>query len=139
MNFINWSYHLDKLRNFYNSDFYQVCCQDENVVSELYDSYMSTIGDELACQEICDVYYGEDSDFWIDYLIEDFISYGYAFVPNIVKNNKDIPDIASVLDYQHGVRLETEKELYNFITTGALPDRQSEYIKSIYAIRRNSG
>ena len=139
MNFINWLYHLDKLEKFYNSDFYQVCCQDENVVSELYYGYLSTIGEELACQEICDVYYGENSNFWLDYLVEDFITYGHAFVPNIIVNNRDIPEIESELDYQHGIRLETEKELYNFITTGTLPDKQSEYINPNYAIRRNSG
>ena len=137
MRFRNWSNHLDKIKDFYKSDFYNICCQEDNVASDLFYGYITAIGEDLAGQEICKIYYGENSDFWIDYLIEDFINYGHALVPIVIKNNRDIPEIESELDYQHGIRLKTKRELYKFITNGILPDREPENIPSDWAIRRN--
>ena len=137
MCFENWSNHLDRIKNFYESDFFNICCLEDNIVSNLFYGYITAIGEDLAGQEICDVYYGENSNFWIDYLIEDFIKYGYALVPIIIENNRDIPEIESELDYHHGIRLETKKELYNFIVDGILPNKEQEYIPSTWAIRRS--
>ena len=137
MTFMNWCFHLDNLKSFRNSEIFEICCRDDNIVTNLFYGYVSTIGDELAGQEICDIYYGENSNFWLDYLIEDFITFGYALVPVIVKDNRDIPEIESELDYSHGIRLETEEELYKFITNGILPSKEQEYISPDWAIRRS--
>ena len=139
MCFENWSNHLDSIKNFYESDFFDICCLDDNIVSNLFYGYITAIGEDLAGQEICDVYYGENSNFWIDYLIEDFIKYGYALVPIIIKNNRDIPEIESELDYTKGIKLDTKEELYNFIKNAILPNKKIENIDINMAIRRNSG
>ena len=56
---------------------------------------------------------------------------------NKPKDNRDIPEIESELDYNQGIRLSNKEELFNFITTGVLPNRDKEPIQQGMAIRRN--
>lgn len=141
MNFDNWCYHLNKINDFYNSDFFEICCNDDNIVTNLFYGYITAIGEDLVCDQVAQIYYGEDSCFWIDYLIEDFLKYKQAIIPNFKDTFNPLPltpDIAAELDYQHGIPLDTEEELYKFITTGEIPKKDSIYIPMTYAIRRNS-
>ena len=95
------------------------------------------ISEDLVGELVGDIYYGENSNFWVDYLVEDFLDYGYCLVPIIIQDNRDIPEIESELDYSQGIRLSNKEELFNFITTGVLPNREKEPIKQGMAIRRN--
>ena len=139
MNFINWCNHLDYIKDF-QDNYYQTLINEndeDEIIFNFYNGYMTAISEDLVGEEVGDIYYGENSDFWVDYLVEDFLDYGYCLVPIIIQNNRDIPDIESELDYSQGIRLSNKKELFNFITTGALPNREKEPIKQGMAIRRN--
>jgi len=131
MCFDNFCYHLDTLQQFYRSDMYEICCHNENVVFNLFHGYMSTIGDGLVCDEVIETYFSEDGNFWVDYLIEDFLEYGYATVPRVIDKKE--------LDFTCGIPLANERELYDFITSGILPDKNIVPIGEYRAIRRNSG
>lgn len=48
MCFENWSNHLDSIKNFYESDFFNICCLDDNIVSNLFYGYITAIGEDLA-------------------------------------------------------------------------------------------
>ena len=139
MNFINWCNHLDYIKDF-QDNYYQKLINEndeDEIIFNFYNGYMMAISEDLVGKEVGDIYYGENSNFWVDYLVEDFLEYGYCLVPIIIQNNRDIPDIESELDYSQGIRLSNKEELFNFITTGALPNRDQEPIKQGMAIRRN--
>lgn len=139
MNFINWCNHLDYIKDF-QDNYYQTLINEndeDEIIFNFYNGYMTAISEDLVGEEVGDIYYGENSDFWVDYLVEDFLDYGYCLVPIIIQDNRDIPDIESELDYNQGIRLSNKEELFNFITTGALPNREKEPIKQGMAIRRN--
>ena len=135
----NWLYHLDNLKRFYDSDMYDICCHDENVVNDLFYGYISSISEHIASDIIGYIYEGENSNFCTEYLVEDFLTYGYAIVPNLADTFQPrslIPELGAELDYQHGTPLETEDELFYFITKGVLPKKPSKYIPSNFAIRK---
>lgn len=139
MDFINWCNHLDYIKDF-QDNYYQTLINEndeDEIIFNLYNGYMMAISEDLVGEEVGDIYYGENSNFWVDYLVEDFLNYGYCLVPIIIQDNRDIPDIESELDYSQGIRLSNKAELFNFITTGALPNREKEPIKQGMAIRRN--
>ena len=139
MNFINWCNHLDYIKDF-QDNYYQTLINEndeDEIIFNFYNGYMTAISEDLVGDEVGDIYYGENSDFWVDYLVEDFLNYGYCLVPIIIQDNRDIPEIESELDYSQGIRLSNKEELFNFITTGALPNREKEPIKQGMAIRRN--
>lgn len=145
MIFENWCNHLDNIINFYNVYYKELeldNSEDEDkyeVIFDLFFGYISAIGENQVGELTGDIYYGENSNFWVDYLMEDYIKYGYCLVPIIIKDNRDIPEIESELDYTQGIRLETQKELFDFITKAILPHKQIEAIDKKMAIRRNSG
>ena len=139
MNFINWCNHLDYIKDF-QDNYYQKLINEndeDEIIFNFYNGYMMAISEDLVGELVGDIYYGENSNFWVDYLVEDFLDYGYCFVPIIIQDNRDIPEIESELDYNQGIRLSNKEELFNFITTGALPNREKEPIKQGMAIRRN--
>ena len=139
MNFINWCNHLDYIKDF-QDNYYQKLINEndeDEIIFNFYNGYMMAISEDLVGEEVGDIYYGENSNFWVDYLVEDFLDYGYCLVPIIIQDNRDIPEIESELDYSQGIRLSNKEELFNFITTGALPNREKEPIKQGMAIRRN--
>ena len=139
MNFINWCNHLDYIKDF-QDNYYQKLINEndeDEIIFNFYNGYMMAISEDLVGKEVGDIYYGENSNFWVDYLVEDFLNYGYCLVPIIIQDNRDIPEIESELDYSQGIRLSNKEELFNFITTGALPNREKEPIKQGMAIRRN--
>ena len=139
MNFINWCNHLDYIKDF-QDNYYQKLINEydeDEIIFNFCNGYMMAISEDLVGEEVGDIYYGENSNFWVDYLVEDFLDYGYCLVPIIIKDNRDIPEIESELDYNQGIRLSNKEELFNFITTGALPNREKEPIKQGMAIRRN--
>ena len=139
MNFINWCNHLDYIKDF-QDNYYQKLINEndeDEIIFNFYNGYMMAISEDLVGELVGDIYYGENSNFWVDYLVEDFLDYGYCLVPIIIQDNRDIPDIESELDYSQGIRLSNKEELFNFITTGALPNREKEPIKQGMAIRRN--
>ena len=103
---------------------------------ELFYGYITAIGEDIVGQAVSDIYYGENSNFWVDYLIEDFIKYNEAIVPNIIETFS-IPDIEATLDFSYGIPLTTKGELFNFITLGQLPNKENKKIPDNYAIRRN--
>ena len=85
MTFNNWQNHLNRIREFYNSDFFQeICNKDENIITELLYGYITAIGENQVCDQVCQKYYGENSNFWVDYLIEDFLNFGYCLVPIVI-------------------------------------------------------
>ncbi len=139
MNFINWCNHLDYIKDF-QDNYYQKLINEydeDEIIFNFCNGYMMAISEDLVGEEVGDIYYGENSNFWVDYLVEDFLNYGYCLVPIIIQDNRDIPEIESELDYNQGIRLSNKEELFNFITTGALPNREKEPIKQGMAIRRN--
>lgn len=139
MNFINWCNHLDYIKDF-QDNYYQKLINEndeDEIIFNFYNGYIMAISEDLVGEEVGDIYYGENSNFWVDYLVEDFLNYGYCLVPIIIQDNRDIPEIESELDYSQGIRLSNKEELFNFITTGALPNREKEPIKQGMAIRRN--
>ena len=139
MNFINWCNHLDYIKDF-QDNYYQKLINEydeDEIIFNFYNGYMMAISEDLVGEEVGDIYYGENSNFWVDYLVEDFLDYGYCLVPIIVQDNRDIPEIESELDYNQGIRLSNKEELFNFITTGVLPNRDKEPIQQGMAIRRN--
>ena len=139
MNFINWCNHLDYIKDF-QDNYYQTLINEndeDEIIFNFYNGYMTAISEDLVGDEVGDIYYGENSNFYVDYLVEDFLDYGYCLVPIIIQDNRDIPEIESELDYSQGIRLSNKEELFNFITTGALPNREKEPIKQGMAIRRN--
>ena len=139
MNFINWCNHLDYIKDF-QDNYYQKLINEydeDEIIFNFYNGYMMAISEDLVGEEVGDIYYGENSNFWVDYLVEDFLNYGYCLVPIIVQDNRDIPEIESELDYNQGIRLSNKEELFNFITTGVLPNRDKEPIQQGMAIRRN--
>ena len=139
MNFINWCNHLDYIKDF-QDNYYQKLINEndeDEIIFNFYNGYMMAISEDLVGELVGDIYYGENSNFWVDYLVEDFLDYGYCLVPIIIQDNRDIPEIESELDYSQGIRLSNKEELFNFITTGALPNREKEPIKQGMAIRRN--
>ena len=139
MNFINWCNHLDYIKDF-QDNYYQTLINEndeDEIIFNFYNGYMMAISEDLVGEEVSNIYYGENSNFWVDYLVEDFLDYGYCLVPIIIQDNRDIPEIESELDYSQGIRLNNKEELFNFITTGALPNREKEPIKQGMAIRRN--
>lgn len=135
MNFNNWSNHLDIIKRFYNSELYNEYVKNEEVI-ELFYGYITAIGEDIVGQAVSDIYYGENSNFWVDYLIEDYIKYHEAIVPNIIEKSS-IQEIEATLDYQRGIPLNTKEELFNFIVLGKLLNKQSKTIPDGYAIRRN--
>lgn len=142
MIFENWSYHLNNIREFYNNcyiNFNNDTDYNNSIILDLYYGYIAAIGEDQVGSLTGDIYYGENSNFWVDYLIEDFIKYGYCLVPIIIEDNRDIPEIESDLDYTKGIKLDTEKELYDFIKNATLPSKKIENIDINMAIRRNSG
>ena len=139
MNFINWCNHLDYIKDF-QDNYYQKLINEndeDEIIFNFYNGYIMAISEDLVGKEVGDIYYGENSNFWVDYLVEDFLDYGYCLVPIIIQDNRDIPEIESELDYSQGIRLNNKEELFNFITTGVLPNREKEPIKQGMAIRRN--
>lgn len=139
MNFINWCNHLDYIKDF-QDNYYQTLINEndeDEIIFNFYNGYMMAISEDLVGEEVGNIYYGENSNFWVDYLVEDFLDYGYCLVPIIIQDNRDIPEIESELDYSQGIRLSNKEELFNFITAGALPNREKEPIKQGMAIRRN--
>ena len=139
MNFINWCNHLDYIKDF-QDNYYQKLINEndeDEIIFNFYNGYMMAISEDLVGELVGDIYYGENSNFWVDYLVEDFLDYGYCLVPIIIQDNRDIPEIESELDYSQGIRLSNKEELFNFITTGVLPNREKEPIKQGMAIRRN--
>ena len=139
MNFINWCNHLDYIKDF-QDNYYQKLINEndeDEIIFNFYNGYMMAISEDLVGEAVGDIYYGENSNFWVDYLVEDFLDYGYCLVPIIIQDNRNIPEIESELDYNQGIRLSNKEELFNFITTGALPNREKEPIKQGMAIRRN--
>lgn len=139
MNFINWCNHLDYIKDF-QDNYYQKLINEydeDEIIFNFYDGYTMAISEDLVGEEVGDIYYGENSNFYVDYLVEDFLNYGYCLVPIIIQDNRDIPEIESELDYDQGIRLSNKEELFNFITTGVLPNRDKEPIKQGMAIRRN--
>ena len=139
MNFINWCNHLDYIKDF-QDNYYQTLINEndeDEIIFNFYNGYMTAISEDLVGDEVGDIYYGENSNFYVDYLVEDFLDYGYCLVPIIIQDNRDIPEIESELDYSQGIRLSNKEELFNFITTGVLPNREKEPIKQGMAIRRN--
>ena len=139
MNFINWCNHLDYIKDFQNNYYQKLINEndEDEIIFNFYNGYMMAISEDLVGELVGDIYYGENSNFWVDYLVEDFLDYGYCLVPIIIQDNRDIPEIESELDYSQGIRLSNKEELFNFITTGALPNREKEPIKQGMAIRRN--
>ena len=135
MNFSNWSNHLDIIKCFYNFELYNEYIKNEEVI-ELFYGYITAIGEDIVGPAVSNVYYGENSNFWVDYLIEDFIKYNEAIVPNII-GDPILPDIEATLDFNYGTSLTTKEELFNFITLGQLPRKESKKIPDNYAIRRN--
>ena len=142
MQFINWCNHIDRIKAFQKSEFFDICCKDDNIITDLYYGYITAIGEDIVCDKVATIYYGENSNFWIDYLVEDFINFGYAILPNFAETfdpTKLLPEIEADLDYQHGIPLETAEELFNFITKGDIPNKSSIYIPKHWAIRRSAG
>ena len=138
MYFTNWCNYLDIAKDFYNSSVYNIYTNNEEFddMYELYHCYISLIGEEMVGKRVSNIYYGENSNFWVDYLIEDFIKYNEAIVPNIIEEPLP-PDIEATLDFNYGIPLTTKGELFNFITLGQLPNKESKKIPNNYAIRRN--
>lgn len=138
MTFNNWCIFLETAKDFYNSSLYDVYCNHEelNDICQLYDNFITLIGEELVGPAVSNVYYGENSNFWADYLIEDFIKYNEAIVPNII-GDPISPDIEAALDFNYGTSLTTKEELFNFITLGQLPRKESKKIPYNYNIRKN--
>ena len=141
MIFENWCNHLDYIKDF-QDNYYQTLINEndeDEIIFNFYNGYIMAISEDLVGKEVGDIYYGENSNFWVDYLVEDFLKYGYCLVPIIIQDNRDIPEIESELDYSQGIKLETQKELFDFITKAILPNKQIESIDKNMAIRRNSG
>ena len=140
-NFIN---HIDRLKRFYNSDlYYEFNNADEGIINNLVSGYISAISNDIFPAHVLDKYsYPPDIRDWffIEYIVEDYLTYGYALIPNI-KDTFLTPPPHSVyesLDQNHGIRICNDTELYEFITIGKLPEgRDIEYIPRNFAIRRN--
>lgn len=138
---INFDYYINILRNAEADETFSYVRNDENI-SELYYGLIDILTNTLMCDAVAHTYVSGEVNWWFfpEYIIEDFVTYGKAYVPIFADTTTPIPvgsDLEPELNKNHGIALNTADEVYDFFTKCKLPEREFEYISPNYAIRRS--
>lgn len=119
---INFNEFIEELNQIRISPFKNSYWYLENLIQKIQNRDYDYVGVTML-----KIYSYSDFYNYFPIILKNFLDYGYTFVPKIEKVKiNNIYGFDVIINFFKGYKINTEKELYNFIKQGILPGNVKE-------------